>query len=215
MVTNVAESVTAIRAAASILAGDVSPMARRVAFDLVRAESWRASWQLRASSIVDRHHAWRFKPLPLGYLVRQACDGFAAECRLHALELKLNIVEGTASADLDEDALGCGVTGAVLATAGLLESLDRPSITVTVRRWNGKSLAVEVTQEAASPRDGVADRFFDRAWLDRPGGWTAAMGAAAAQAVAERHGGEAAFLTDGRGSTVRLTLNHSTIPARH
>ena len=214
-VVHVAEAVTAIRAAAGILAGDVSPMARRVALDLVRAEAWHASWQLRAASILDRVHAWRFRSLPLGYVVRQACEGFSAECRLRAIDLKLNIVEGNAAADLDEEGLVCGVTGAVIASAGLLGAVDAPQLTLTVRRWNGKSLAVEVGQDVVLPDASVAGRFFDRTWSDRPGGWTATMGAVVAQAVAERHGGEAAFLTDGRGSTVRLTLSQSTIPPRH
>ena len=214
-VINVAETVTAIRSAAAMLAGDVSPMARRVALDLVRAEAWRASWQLRASAIVERLHAWRFRPLPLDYIVRQACDAFAAECRLRAIDVTLNVAEGNAVADLDEEGLVCGVAGAVLASAGLESSVDAASIVVTVRRWSAKSLAVEVSQTAVSPDPNLADRFFDRTWTDRPGGWTGAMGAAVAQAVAERHGGSATFLADGRGSTLRLTLNQSTIPSRH
>ncbi len=213
-VVHVAEAVAAIRAAAAMLAGDISPMTRRVALDLVRAEAWRASWQLRTAAILEGIHEWRFKSLPLGYLVRQACDGFSSEGRLRAIDLRVNLVDGDPSADLDEGALICGVTGAVMAVAGLLGSGDASQqVTLAVRRWPGEALAVEIAQDVVSPASGVADRFFDRTWSDRPGGWNATIGAAVAQAVAERHGGEAAFLTDGRGSTVRLTL-HSTSPTR-
>jgi hypothetical protein len=50
-------------------------------------------------------------------------------------------------------------------------------------------------------------RFFDLSWSDRPGGAAAAIGAAAARAVAERHGGDATFVAGAApGSTVRLTF---------
>ncbi|MEQ1575238.1 MAG: ParB/RepB/Spo0J family partition protein [Vicinamibacterales bacterium] len=213
-VVHVAEAVAAIRAAAAMLAGDISPMTRRVALDLVRAEAWRASWQLRTAAILEGIHEWRFKSLPLGYLVRQACEGFSSESRLRSIDLKVNLVDGDPLADLDEGALICGVTGAVMAVSGLLGSVDASQqVTLTVRRWPGEALAVEIAQDVVSPAAGVADRFFDRTWSDRPGGWNATIGAAVAQAVAEHHGGEAAFLTDSRGSTVRLTL-HSTSPTR-
>lgn len=211
--TRVSEAVTAIRGAAAMLAGDVSPMARRVALDLVRAEAWRAAWQLRASAILEQVHAWSLRPQPLGYLVRRACDELSSECRLRTIDLKVNLVNGDVFGDLDEEGLICGVTGAVIAIAGL-GAADAPQLTVTVRRWSADALAVEVAQPGVSPGAGVAGRFFDRTWSDRPGGWAAALGAAVAQAVAERHGGEAAFLTDARGSTLRLTIDQSANPTR-
>jgi hypothetical protein len=213
-VARVAESVSGIRSAAAMAAGAVTPMARRVALDLVRAEAWRASWQLAASEILDDLHEWRFRPLHLGSLVRQASDGFASECRLRSVGLRLTLVDGDASAEFDEDAIICAVTGAVVATADLVGGGDAPEVAVTLRRWNSDALAVEIAQDVVSPPPIVAERFFDSAWLERPGGWTATMGATVAQIVAERHGGEAVFLADGHGSTVRLVLKPARLSTR-
>jgi hypothetical protein len=214
IVARVAESVSAIRSAAAMAAGAVTPMARRVALDLVRAEAWRASWQLAAAEILDDVHEWRLRPLHLGSLVRQASDGFASECRLRSVGLRLNLVDGDSSGEFDEDAIICAVTGAVIATADLVGGGDAPEIGVTVRRWNSDALAIEIAQDIVSPAPIVAERFFDSEWLDRPGGATAAMGAIGAQIVAERHGGEATFLADGHGSTVRLVLKPARLSTR-
>lgn len=213
-VARVAESVSAIRSAAAMAAGAVTPMARRVALDLVRAEAWRASWQLAAAEILDDAHEWRFRPLHLGSLVRQASDGFASECRLRSVGLRLSLADGDASAEFDEDAIICAVTGAVIATADLVGGGDAPEISVTLRRWNSDALAIEIAQDVVSPPPVVAERFFDSAWVERPGGWTATMGASVARVVAERHGGEAAFLADGHGSTVRLVLKPGRLSTR-
>jgi hypothetical protein len=62
-------------------------------------------------------------------------------------------------------------------------------------------------QETVVVDPGVATRFFEASWSDRPGGWAAALGALVARAVAQRHGGDALFMPrEGRGSTTRLTF---------
>jgi hypothetical protein len=210
----VTDAVEAIRTALAMLSGEPSPLTRRVALDLVRAEAWRASWQLRAAAILEGTYAWRFKSLPLGYVIREACDGLSSECRLQAMDVKVNLVDGDESADFDEEGFLCGVTGAMIAIVGLHGAAETTPLTLTVRRWNDLALAVEVEQDAASAGVGVADRSNDRRRSDRRGGWTASLGAAVARAVAERHGGEATFLAEGRRRAVRLTLSQPTIPVR-
>lgn len=206
VIAQVAEALATIRSTAMLL-GDGSPTAHRVAVNLVRAEAWRASWQLRAAMILDRTHRWRFRPLVLGDVLARVRDGFAAEGRLAEINLKLNIVDWNASADLDEDAVICGISGAVVASAGLIDDGDVPQVIVAARRSDGKRVTIEIVQDTVVPDARMTGRFFDASWSDRPGGRAAMIGAAAARAVAERHGGDAAFIAGvGRGSTVRLTL---------
>jgi hypothetical protein len=67
--------------------------------------------------------------------------------------------------------------------------------------------SIEVAQDLVSVPSAAALRFFDPTWADRPGGWTATMGAQTAKAVAQMSGGTATFTPgDRRGSTVRLGL---------
>ena len=83
-------------------------------------------------------------------------------------------------------------------------------------RLAGELRVVEVTQDEASLPAGARARFFDSTWTDRPGGWTAAIGAAVARAVAQHHGGEAALVPAGkRGTTLRLTFTRSAESGPH
>ena len=207
LMASLTESVTTIHSAAAVLATESSPLARRVALDLVRAEAWRASWQLRAVSILDGGHVWNFRPLLLGSVLGRVRDGLVSECRLSGVDIKLNVMDWSASADVDEDAVICAVTGAIAASVGLAGTDGAPQVALAARRVDGRPLTVEITQDRMLTDSNAAGRFFDPDWSDRPGGRTAMLGAATAKAVAERHGGDAAFVAgDGRGSTVRLTF---------
>ena len=190
-------------------------MARRLALDLVRAESWRAAWQLRASAILADTHHWQFKPSLLGAVLGRVRDGFAPESRLRGIDLKLNVADWNASADVDDDALVAAVCGAIVATAGFLGDAEAPQLALSARRNDSKDIVIDIGQDAVTPGPRASELFFDAGWTDRPGGRAAAIGAAAARAVAERHGGDATFLsTVGRGSIVKLTLGRS-LGSRH
>ena len=216
VIAHVTDAVATIQSAATLLAGHGSPMARRLALDLVLAEAWRAAWQLRASAILAGAHRWQFKPALLGSVLARVRDGFAAEGRLRGIDLKVNVADWNTSADIDEDALVAALCGAVVATAGLIGDVESPQLTLVARRTDGKSIAVEITQDTVAAGSSVANRFFDAAWSDRPGGRAAAIGAAVAHAVAEGHAGEAAFVSGvGRGTAVRLTLGRAPLGSRH
>ena len=68
-------------------------------------------------------------------------------------------------------------------------------------------MAIDVTQNAVAVDAADADAFFESEKPDRLGGRPAAIGAAAARAVARRHAGDATFEADAvSGSILRLTL---------
>jgi hypothetical protein len=133
-------------------------------------------------------------------------DGLAPECRLHGSAIDLNAVDWRAACPIDEAGLMTGVAGAVVATLGLLGPAEGATVRMTLITGS-EAPVIEIAQDAVPVRAAMAQRFLDPAWTDRPGGWMAALGAAAARTAAHQHGGSAAFaLGDVRGSAVRLTL---------
>jgi hypothetical protein len=202
-------AIATIQSAATLASDDGSPLVRRVALDLIRASAWRASWQMRAAGVLDQTHRWQFRPRLVGAILSRVRDGFAADGRLRGVEVAMHVADWNAAADLDEEALVAAVSGAVVAIAGLMEGVESPQVHVNARAVSESDLILEVTQDAVAidPADG--DRFFDAMRPDRIGGRLAALGAAVARAVAQRHAGDAAFVVDARGCTVRLTLRRS------
>jgi hypothetical protein len=205
-------AITTIQAAAHLASEDGSPLVRRVALDLIRAAAWRAAWQVRAAAVLDQTHRWQFRPRLVGAVLARVRDGFAADGRLRGVEVTMHVADWNATLDLDEEALVAAIAGAVVATAGVMEGIESPRVLVTARPMGDGDLVIDVSQDAVTVDPADAERFFDAARPERLGGRLAAIGASAARVVAERHAGEAAFVSDaGRGSAVRLTLRRSLV----
>ena len=97
--------------------------------------------------------------------------------------------------------------GAVLATLGLVRSDEWVAVRIHASEQDGELRTIDITQEEVRLPDGLGRRFFDPVYIDRPGGWAACLGAAAAKAAAKLHGGDAMLVThERRGSTIRLTF---------
>jgi hypothetical protein len=207
VMSQVSEEITTIASAAAMLAAETSPLARRVGLELVRAQAWRASWLLKASVIVDGRHRGTMKPAPLGSIVEQLRQGLAPECRLAGVTLQLQASDANAIVAVDVPLVTAGVTGAVIATLGLMGEAEGATIRVVLEAAGHDLRSVEVTQDLVSAPAAAGLRFFDPGWSDRPGGWTAGMGALSARGAAQHAGGSAAFVPgDRRGSTIRLTF---------
>ena len=207
LVTHVSEAVATIGSAAAMLTGRATPMAQQVALDLIRAEAWRADWQLQAAAILDGTHAWQFRRCSIGTVIVRACERFAAESRLNGVELTPDVSDWGTSALVDEEAVMCAVTGAVLATAGLTDRAGVRSMTIGLSRSKDGHFTIDVAQDTFAPPAGIDREFFDWQWSDRPGGWQATLAAVTVKAVAERHRGHAALLDrNGRGSALQFSL---------
>jgi hypothetical protein len=205
-------AITTIQAAAHLASEDGSPLVRRVALDLIRSAAWRASWQVRASAVLDQTHRWQFRPRLVGAVLSRVRDGFAADGRLRGVEVTMQVADWNATLDLDEEALVAAVAGAVIATSGVMEGIESPRVVVTARPMGESDLVIDVSQDAVTVDPADAERFFDASRPDRLGGRLAAIGASAARVVAQRHAGDAVLVSDaGRGSTVRLTLRRSLV----
>lgn len=211
VLAQLSEDIATIQSAAAMLAGESSLVARRVSVDLIRSHAWRASWLFRAHQILEGQHRAHVRPRPIGALLTQIRDGLAAECRLTGSIIAVQCSDWNATIDVDEEGLVAGISGAVVALLGLSNSGEGMAIKVTATVSDGELRVVEVTQDAVHVGAALGSRFLDAAWTDRPGGWTAGLGATVAKSVAHLAGGETAFLAgDKRGSTVRFTFK----PAR-
>jgi len=209
VLSQLTDAIATIQSAAGLVSAEGSAIVRRVALDLIRAAAWRAWWQLGAAAILDDTHRWHFRPRPLGAVLSRVGEGFAAESRLRGVDVTVKVADWNAGADLDEDALVAALSGAIVATASLTEDVESPRVSVAARFADKAGLIIEISQDAARPDADVADWFFEVNRSDRPGGRPAAIGAAAARAVARRHGGDAAVVIDARGCTVRMALGRA------
>lgn len=209
VLAQLSEDIATIQSAAALLSGESSAVARRVGVDLIRSHAWRAGWLFRAHQILEGLHRAHIRPRPIGPLLAQVRDGLAAECRLTGSTLSVHASDWNAVVDVDEEGLVAGLSGAVLALIGLAGS-DGMAIKVTAIVSDGELRAIDVTQEAVQVGAAIAQHFLDSSWTERPGGWTAGLGATVAKSAAHLAGGEAVFLAgDRRGSTVRLTFRSS------
>lgn len=205
---HLAEDLTTIELAVGALAGEGSRMSRRVNADLAKSQLWRASWSLRAYAIVDGAQRQQTRPRPLGFLLGHVRSGWAAECRLADVALQVNASDWNAVVAVDEQNLMTGLSGAIVATLGLLGQAEGAILTVSAVTAGGELKSIDVVQDEVLVAPSLSGRFFDASWTDRPGGWMAGLGASVARAVAQQHGGDAVFLADERhGSIVRLQFS--------
>jgi hypothetical protein len=201
------EDIATIESAAAALSAETSRVSRRVNVDLIKAQAWRAAWALRAQAIVDGSYRPRIRPRPLGFLLGHVRTGWAAECRLEDITLDVAASDWNAVVAVDEQGVMAALTGAIIATLGLIEQVDGATISIRAASVSGEFRALEVVQDDVLVSPGISGRFFDGSWAERPGGWSASLGAAVVKAVAHHHGGEAVFLAgDRRGSTVKITF---------
>lgn len=212
------EELASIESSAAMLAAETSAVARRVSVDLVRSHAWRAAFLVRGTSLLESgpldvargRPGGAIRPRPLSGILQQVRDGFAPECRLSTFGLHVHAPDWNAVVSVDEPATVLALTGAVIATLGILGPPEGSLIKVSAAASAGELRLVEVTQDEAALPPGLAARFFDPSWTDRPGGWTAAIAAAVARVVAQHHGGEASLVAAGkRGTTLRLSFTRS------
>ena len=202
-----AEDVNAIESASAMLSADPSPLARRVSLDLIKAQSGRAAWLLRAHALgasTDADSVARTRPI--GAMLAHLRDRVGAECRLVGLSLHVATDDQT-PVTLDESTLIVGLTGAVIALAGVAGSGEGGTIRVQPIVSAGELQAIEISEDAAPLAGSSLGRFFDANWTDRPGGWLAAMGASTARVAADRLGGTATVSPiERRGAVIKFVV---------
>ena len=206
---HLAADVAAIESAAAMLANDATPLARRVSLDLIKAQSARAAWLLRAHALLSGQTVERApRPHVIADVLSSVRDRLAAECRLNGVGLQVTC-ESRAAVTIDDSLLTVGVTGAVLSLAGLMADMEgsiiRVEAHVDVDGDEDDLQSIEVSQEFMAIPASLKQRFFDADWAERPGGWLGAVGAATAEAAAVQLGGGINLQTGARrGCTIRF-----------
>jgi len=205
VLAQLSENIATIQSAAALVASESSPIARRISVDLIRAHAWRAGWLFRAHQLLDGLHRMQERPRPIGAILGQVRESLAPECRLTNSSLTVRCADWNAEVDVDEEMLVAGIAGGVLATLELAGPADGLDIEVAATLANGELRTVEVTQNNVRVSSTADVRSGDR--TERPGNWTASLGATVAKSVAHLSGGEVVFLAgDKRGSTVRFSF---------
>ena len=165
MFEHLTDDVAAIESAPAMLSGEATPLARRVGLDLIKAQSARAAWLLRAQAVLAGHDA---EPMSrshsIGDVLAGVRDGLAAECRLNGVGLQVTC-ESRAAVTIDDTLVTAGVTGAVLSLAGLLTGLEgagiRVDALVEVDGDEDDLQSIEVSQETVAVSSSLKQRFFD------------------------------------------------------
>lgn len=202
-----ARSLATASSLADLLGGDISDLSRGVVGGLLRAELFRANCLLQGTRIVRGELPVVRGAVTIAPLIDKVIQGFAAERRMRQVEFSLHIdlphghiVVG------DERLIAAALTGAVVATLALLESLPAARIVLAAGLTASRQLTLAVSQDHFIPSQMWAQRGFDPEWRDRPGGAAAVLAMAAVQQAARGHGGDAAATLSSRGSRIALTI---------
>ena len=204
------DEIASIGTAASLLSVDGTSPARRLSLDLIRAQAWRASWLLRSYALIEGAPRAAARPRATSTLLEQIRQGLSPECRLAGVTLQMQASDWNGTVSVDEPSIVAGVTGAVIATLGVLGHAEGAVIRISVEASGGELRSIEVAQDDVTASPALGHRFADASWADRPGGFIAAIGALSTRAAAAQHGGSASIgVGERRGTTIRLNLTRT------
>jgi hypothetical protein len=176
---------------------------QRHALDLLKAHAWRASQLLDARNLIAGVPSTPPRERSLAGVLDEVIEGFASESRLSGITLRAEVQEPVSSAGLHDRQLVTGITGALLAVLPLVGEAARPTIVIRAANASGNEAVIDVVQNSAAVASRIAEHFFDS---DQAGDDAAAIGALAAKAVAEGHGGHAIFEPLPHGSRLAIIL---------
>ncbi|MGE5243053.1 MAG: ParB/RepB/Spo0J family partition protein [Betaproteobacteria bacterium] len=187
----VAHHLHTIRICTDLVSAGMPTTARSV-FDLIKAHSWRAARLIDALDLITNVPPPPGRDRRLSTIVDEVVDGFSAESRLNDFAIRAQIADETSSSGLNDRELLAGVSAALLAMLPAIEAMPHASILVRVAASDSASVVIEVSQSAVPVPIELSHRFFDEdAVALRPGGWSAAAGALAVRALADRYRGSA------------------------
>lgn len=184
-----AHSLGSIESCLQLLGRRETALRDRVAIDLLRAEAASATRLMRCLGVltVEPHLApadERLEPL-----LDEVVHTFDAECRLSGASIELD-VSGTHVLALDRRYFATGLAGALDGMLALVRDSRTQTVQVCVSSDGPRGpVVVEIAQHAITLGAGTLARLFDAQWTDRPGGYQAAVGLAAARRIVDLHEG--------------------------
>jgi ParB-like nuclease family protein len=184
-----AHSLGSIESCLQLLGGRNAALRDRVAIDLLRAEAASATRLMRFLGVLTGEPHLARSDEPLQPLIDEAVHTFDAECRLSGVSIELD-VSGTHVLAVDRRYLSIGLVGALDGMLALMRDSRTPTLNVRVSSDGTRGpVVVEIAQHAITLGTGALGRLFDVQWTDRPGGYQAAVGLAAARRVVDLHEG--------------------------
>jgi len=173
------------------------------ALDLLKAHAWRAGRLIEALTLLSHAPAAPPRARSIAGIIDEVVDGFAAECHMAGVTLRVEVRDVLSSAGLNDCQLAVGLAGALMAVLPLVANTYRPTIVIQATNANGNETVIEVIQHNAPVTAHTVERFFDSS---RPQDDPAMIGALAAKAVAEAHDGSAVFEALSNGSRLAITM---------
>ena len=173
------------------------------ALDLLKAHAWRAGRLIEALTLLSNAPAAPPRARSIAGIIDEVVDGFAVECRLANVTVRVEVRDALSSAGLNDCQLAAGLAGALMATLPLVANTFRPTIVIHATNANGNETVIEVIQHNAPVSPQAVDRFFDSS---RSQDDQASIGALAVKALAEAHDGRAIFEALPDGSRLAITM---------
>ena len=196
----IAQHLSIVQSGATLIQSSPRHLARAT-IDLVSAHAWRAARLIDALDALDKRPARGARMRSLTSVINRVVDGFAAEGRLNAVDVRARFDGAAAGAMVDDHAVSVVVASGVLGMLPTVDQADadRPAVVVTASSGGDSSVRLAIAQTAAPTPPALAARFFDEAYTDRVGGWCAVVCARAVKVITERAGGAASFEVDSQG----------------
>lgn len=203
------QSFGTIESCLHLLADRGGPLRDRVALDLIRTEAHRAGRLVRGLGVLAEEPALARVALSVRGALEQALDALGPERRLSGAQAALDAGDGAHTASVDPEIFGIALAGALGGMLALVQQARTPTLDLRLTTSPSRGLVtLEISQAIITLPAWALERFFDRTWTDRPGGYQAAVELAATRAVARMHGGAAEVQGIDRGGC-RLTV---TVP---
>jgi hypothetical protein len=200
-----ATSLETLTSCVNLLSGSMSGVSRAVITDLVGAEAWRASCLLQATRVVRREWSVTRSVAPVRTIVEQVVQNFAAERRLHLVDFDITVNESPGLVVGDPAALALAISSAVRIMVSVAEGTRGIRVAIGAAEEGG-NVTFTISQSVAAAPERWVEHALDPAWMDRPGGATAAVLTAALLAIVEAHAGAVSVRAGAPGTSVVLTI---------
>jgi len=169
--------------------GDGS-LRQRVALGLLEAEAQRATWLVAALGVLNGEAVVAKQSCRPAALIEEVLSCLEPELGLSHITVSLEVVTPTLLLDADPRLVAVALCGAIVAIIACVRQAGSGTIQVSLSGSDTRAAAIfEVSQNSVTIPESTLSHFFDPGWVDRPGGYAAAVGLGAARRVAQLHGG--------------------------
>jgi hypothetical protein len=205
--SDLAKALATLTSCAALLSDAPSDLSRAVVSDLIKAEAWRASALLHATRVVRKELAITRTAVSVSGLLDKVTSGVQPERRVRALTIDArSTLPYGAVVVADEQMVIGALSGALLATLAVVQSLPDARVTISASSDPTIGVAFTVSQPNVTPPSIWQARAFDPTWTDRPGGVSAVLWMLSLQETALVHGGTARVERSDRGTTIGISL---------